>query len=711
MPSLTSNLHVFGEFRLDPQARVLRRGEDLVAVTPKALEVLLLLVQRNGEVVSKEELMNAVWPDSFVEESNLTQTVFMLRKALGESSERRFILTVPGRGYRFVARIQNSEPIEPARLNVSLKDSTESRSLPWFLPALVIVSTSLLVIAAVLFLRISTHTPPQPFASIRSTRLTGAGTTAKAAISPDGRYVAHSVVSAGQESLLVRRTRALDDIELVSPQPVRYMGLCFSPDGELIYYVIRKASDGPGILYRVPVIGGSSQKIKENINSPISVSPDKKRYAFVRERGDESALVIAEFASGAEQIIITHKLPIVVDYPAWSPDGKSIAYTVTNSVIASPVGSDARIVAVRLADGVEENLSSQRWGFVKQLAWMSNGGGLVLSARALEESGLYHLWHLSYPKGQARQITSGLNKQVGASISADAASVVTVEERAFTSIWRTNPSRSQHLEPVVSGASGTSAPVWDSNRNIVFEEELDGRRSIFSIGVDGSNRKELTLTANNYDHSISKDGRRMAWVSDRSGTPAIWTMDMSTDKVVMLAPATGEPVPQIAPDGTWIAFTAIGKEYWTTLWRVSSGGGPAVELDKKLWLNPVISPDGKWIAGFYADRQLGTQRFPESIAIISSNGGSLKIVARLAASVSIPAGLRWNPDGRALTYIDHGKDGDNVWSQPCEGGAPRQLTHFEGLTLFSFDWSPDGGQLALSRGVLARDVVLIEDVK
>ena len=85
---------------------------------------------------------------------------------------------------------------------------------------------------------------------------------------------------------------------------------------------------------------------------------------------------------------------------------------------------------------------------------------------------------------------------------------------------------------------------------------------------------------------------------------------MSTEKAVTIAPATGEPVPQIAPDGTWIAFTAIGKEYWTTLWRVPSDGGKPVELDNKLWLNPVISPDGKWIAGFYADRQLGTQDSP-----------------------------------------------------------------------------------------------------
>ena len=85
MPSLTNHLYAFGDFRLDPQNRTLRLGEEPIALTPKAFEVLLLLIQHSGQVVSKDELMRAIWPDSFVEESNLTQTVFMLRKALGEN--------------------------------------------------------------------------------------------------------------------------------------------------------------------------------------------------------------------------------------------------------------------------------------------------------------------------------------------------------------------------------------------------------------------------------------------------------------------------------------------------------------------------------------------------------------------------------------------------------------------------------------------------
>ncbi len=116
MSSLTSNLYQFGEFSLDPQGRVLRRGQTPVALTPKAFDVLLALIQNNGKIVTKDELMRTVWRDSFVEESNLTQTIFMVRKALDETSDRRYILTVQGQGYRFLIPITETATQTPERM-------------------------------------------------------------------------------------------------------------------------------------------------------------------------------------------------------------------------------------------------------------------------------------------------------------------------------------------------------------------------------------------------------------------------------------------------------------------------------------------------------------------------------------------------------------------------------------------------------------------
>jgi len=129
MPSLTSNLYAFGEFCVDVQHRVLRLRDEPIALTPKAFEVLLLLIQHSGQVVSKNELMQAVWPDSFVEESNLTQTVFMLRKALGETSNQRYVLTVQGRGYRFAAEVKTvagNGHVDSDRSSISVERAAEA---------------------------------------------------------------------------------------------------------------------------------------------------------------------------------------------------------------------------------------------------------------------------------------------------------------------------------------------------------------------------------------------------------------------------------------------------------------------------------------------------------------------------------------------------------------------------------------------------------
>ena len=112
---MNNNLYEFGDFRLDPQNRVLRSSGAAVPLTPKAFDLLLMLVENAGRVVTKDELMKAVWPDSFVEESNLTQTVFMVRKALDEMAGRRYILTVQGQGYRFLVPVKKQ--LENRRAN------------------------------------------------------------------------------------------------------------------------------------------------------------------------------------------------------------------------------------------------------------------------------------------------------------------------------------------------------------------------------------------------------------------------------------------------------------------------------------------------------------------------------------------------------------------------------------------------------------------
>ena len=713
----------FGEFRLDAQTRILRRGQDLVPLTPKAFEVLLVLIEKSGQVVAKDELMKAVWPDSFVEESNLTQTVFMLRKALGEIRDQPYVLTVPGRGYRFVANIikpqatdGSAAPSSRATLTQNLKAGKTAydgwlQRFGGFSRRAVLFGTLAVLVAVVALLSLGLRrTKSVPFGTTKTTRLTGDGLTFKAAISPDGRYIAYTSLVAGEESLRVRRTTTLNDIEIVPPQAVRYIGVTFSPDSETLYYVVRTEKTDPPSLYRVAVMGGSSEKLKARLDSPVTLSPNGKKFAFVRESESESSLIVADLEAGGEQNLLSRKLPRVLDYPAWSPDGQIIACTDSDSSLASTKGSDTRVIEIHVADRAERTLSAHAWGYVRQLAWLGNGRGLVMSARGQQESGTFHVWFVSYPDGTERKVTEGLNGQQGASVSADSRQIVTVEENSFSSsIWRIPAARSQDAQLVLSGLSGWSAPVWTRERRIAFEEELNGRRSIWTVDTQGEDRKQLTLGGNNYDHSISRNGQKLAWISDRNGTPAIWTMDMDGGNLGMVVKASGESFPQLSPDGKWIAFTLIGSEHWTTLWRVASGGGQAVELNSRLWQRPVISPDGKWIAGFYADHQLSTQKSPESIAITGIYGGPLRKIFPIPLSVSLAAGIRWSPDGSQLSFVNRGKDGDNVWSFRLNDGSLHKVTQLHGIALISFDWSPDGKQLAFSRGGQTRDVVLIED--
>src|SRR6202162_1389412 len=98
-------LYEFGPFRVDAEKEILLRAGEPVSLTPKTFQILLVLVRHSQEVVTKDDLMKTVWPDTFVEEANLSRNIFMLRKALGESPQDRYIVTVPGRGYRMAESV------------------------------------------------------------------------------------------------------------------------------------------------------------------------------------------------------------------------------------------------------------------------------------------------------------------------------------------------------------------------------------------------------------------------------------------------------------------------------------------------------------------------------------------------------------------------------------------------------------------------------
>jgi TolB-like protein len=105
MPELSTTVYEFGPYRVDPLGRSLQRRGEAISLPPKAVEVLLELVKRPGIVTGKQDLMEAVWPETFVEDANLNQMIFLLRQAFGDD----YIATVPRRGYRFTAEVRTAQ--------------------------------------------------------------------------------------------------------------------------------------------------------------------------------------------------------------------------------------------------------------------------------------------------------------------------------------------------------------------------------------------------------------------------------------------------------------------------------------------------------------------------------------------------------------------------------------------------------------------------
>ncbi len=698
----------FGRFRVDAGRRVLLREGQPVALSPKVFDTLLELIRRRGHVATKDELMAAVWGDTVVEENSLARNISLLRKLLGETaSDHEYIVTVPGKGYSFVAPAREIATLEPECVGAAVITAGETAPAASRYPRKWMRLGVLTTAAAALAVTNLGRTHSEPFQTTTMMKLTSAGWSHKAAISPDGRYVAHTVIRSDRESLLVRGTSSLHDVEIVPPSAVNYLGITFSPDSESVYYVTRTAGAAPAVLYRVPVIGGAAEKVKEDLASAVTFSPDGRKIAFVRELPDTSAIVIADLESGRETTLVSRRLPEVLDYPAWSPDGRSLACTLSDSSKKSPRGSGTRIIELRISDRSSRALSSLEWPFIRGLAWLSDGRGLLMTARD-QESGLFHVWHVSYPGGSARKITSGLSSQTGVAVSADGRRIVTVDERRFAGIWRLATAQDDPV-PVVFTSSDSCGIAWAPDGRIIFDQNLDNHLSIWSIGLDGRNQKQLTAAGNNYMPSLSKNGRTLAYISDSSGTPAIWTMDVGGGNATKIVGADGGTQPQLSPDGTWMAYAAIASGHWPSLWRVARAEGHPLPVNPNLWLRPAISPDGKWIAGFYAADHLSTQREPFSLAVVPVSGGESRNVSRIAPSVLTSAGIQWTRDGREITYADHAENGTVIWNQPADGGERRRVARILGDVVFSFDWSPDGRELVFSRGAQARDVVLIEE--
>lgn len=781
MDEQSKDLFEFGDFHLNAAERCLLHNGELIPLTPKAFDTLLVLIKRSGHVVTKDQLLEEVWPDAFVEEATVVQNVFTLRKALARDPHgTQFIETVPKRGYRFIASVRrlggtggatlvmekhtrthivteeeeeeisaagngkhtggggpHLETVEvrseahagaasPNRMSMDAPQALAARPFSarflslWRVikhyPLAVILALSLpaLMIAALFILRSDRPSSKvvAPFERMNFTRATFNGGARHAAISSDGKYVAYVGLDAGTQSLWVRQVNTANNVQIVEPTEAVYLGLTFSHDDSYLFFVKYEGGHNLGILYQVPVIGGTPKKVLEDVDSPVTFSPDSKQFAFTRgyPATREAALMIANADGTGERKLASRIFPsfFFPTGPSWSPDGRVIACGVRGD---DDQGVYATVVGVEVASGAEKPLTSQRWIQVGRVAWLKDGSGLVITA-ASQIAGPNQLWQLSYPSGEVHRITNDLNDYRGVSLTADSAALATIQTETDSNIWRSTNTEIAPAKQISSSKNdGLGGLSWTPAGQLVFTSNSSGNSDIWIMEADGSKTRQLT-TDERIDQTptVTPDGRFVVYTSMSEGAPAhLWRVNIDGSNPKQLTFGNDDRAPDCSPDSKWVVYSS--HEYnendhlMESLWKVSIDGGERVRLTNYVSSKPFVSPDGKLIACSFKADQYAPWRF----GVIPFEGGKPIYTFDIPQTAVLLYG--WTADGRALTYVETRNGISNIWRQPLDGGPPKQLTNFESAQIFRYDWSSDGKQLACVRGILNSDVVLIRNFR
>jgi serine/threonine protein kinase/Tol biopolymer transport system component len=569
-----------------------------------------------------------------------------------------------------------------------------SRRATWLMVCSLIVAG---VLCVGLYKRL--EKPRVPFQRFKITRLTTTGNVRNTAISPDGRYMAHTVFEGGRESLWMRQVDSGAQVQVVPPTEVSYAELVYSHDGNFLYYFAE--ANGERAFYKMPTLGGPAQKLIADIGPNvhhIRPSPDGSRVVFwhVSKEG-ESAIVTANADGSGKRTLAVRKAQGGFRVtPTWSPDGKIIAcaegrfhshgYQLYVDMIPVDRGSERLTILQNLA-GVED------------MAWYGNDHGLIVLARE-ELGGIWQLWYVPIQGAEAQRITNDLNDYIGLSLTADSTALVTIQSERLSRIWVSSAPETSGPKQVISGRyDGADGISWMPDGRLVYTSRIGGSAAISIADPDGRNPKQLT--ADNHANILpraSPDGRYIVYDANHH----IWRMDTDGGNPRQLTTGDGESSADVSPDGRWVVYTALVPR--RTIFKVSIDGGNPVPLTEKYGQFPSISPDGRFIAFHYVDER---ENPPMGFALMPFEGGP---ATKLPPIDPTTPQVRWSPDSRSLLFIKDANGSSNIWSQPIAGGPPKRVTNLKAAQVFHFDVSPEG-KLAMARGVQTQDAVLIRDLR
>ncbi len=726
--SLTiKHLYQFGEFRLDTKEKILMGGDEPIELTPKAFELLTLLVESHGRLLKKDEIMDKIWANSFVEESNLTFNIGQLRKILGDDAQQPiFIKTVRQHGYRFIASVKEiAEEKLPVKMveNLSVHPSEEISKLisetaessllqhisrPNFVfVGLAVLLISGLAVALILNENFRNKQPNAPVISapFASEKLSTNGKVFNAALSPDGKSVVYTNGTAGdKQSVWLRQLEDGSNIQIIPQSDEPYFGFAFSPDGKMLYFARRFREKGEAInIYRVSIFGGIPQKILDETEGWISISPDGAKISFVRcpHRVEENcSLWIADSADGKnERKLAARPQPFRIADNRISPDGKTVGFAVGQSENA---GNEFGVATVDLESGKESEISKEKFFNIKNLAWLPDQSGLLITASRVPNRN-FRIWQVSAATGEAVPLTKDSETYSILALDKDATKIVTTQIRQDFSARLFNlgnPSVSRDLADAVSMA-------FASDGKIYFSSNLSGNEEIWSISADGSGQRQLTN--NPADESVpivSPDGNSIFFVSNRTGAAHVWQMKTDGSNQTQVTQKEGGFPLLVSPDGEWIYYHhGINR----TLWRVSPKSGEEQLILNKTKARFAISPDGTQVA--YSERQ-GEERI---LTIASLADGQPVKTFHLTDKKTLLVDFIWMPDGKSLAYFSATPEYKNfvLWMQSLDETIPRQITALGDRepSGYALAISPDGKTFAVVQGEWLHDAVLLKGLK
>jgi DNA-binding winged helix-turn-helix (wHTH) protein/Tol biopolymer transport system component len=630
MNNAGKDLYEFGPFRLDAAQRLLLRDDRLVPLQPKAFETLLVLVRNSEKVVLKDELLNTVWADTFVEESNLTQNIFVLRKALGEpEGGRRYIITVPGRGYRFAETVRVIPHFE---VNVTLSNLPEV-TRPERPPDIEVVNSLTLSV-----LPVATELPPRRNVSgYFSVIAVTAGVVVLAGVLLLYRYfskipqllsvaqVTHSgrvdpwgrILSDGSRLFLLERDGDHWNTVQVATQGGETQPFLSTFRNTRIFAISSRNSEmliGPFVgrtgnlpLWSLPLVGGSPRRLGDISVDDAEFSPDGTRIAF--SRGD--GIYLSDTMGSAPQ-----KLAACTGFCqslAWSPDGQVIRFTQIED------NTDQRA----LWEVTVRNGSLRRFlpGWNNPAIdccgrWTSDGKYYIFASVRNNDTEIWALresktWLQLSPQ-QPVQLTHG-PFGFGEPLPSRDGRTIYVEGGRERIDLESVDTVTHQVKPLLNGM-----PVWEMNfsRNGQWAAYINSSDdSVWRSRADGSAPQKLVQNTNSLRFAHvrwSPNCKSILLQTEEHGrSSSIYSVPVDGGALTELA-SVGHPfiIPDLSPDGQTLVF---GSDLATAdksperselyLYNLNSEEKTVVPGSQGLF-GAVWSPDGRYLAAFSTDMKV-----------------------------------------------------------------------------------------------------------